>query len=388
MLTLFACLGLARFAYGMLLPSMSAALSLGYDQMGYISTGNFAGYMVSVALAPLLIRLLRPRLLIVLGLLLVAGGVLGMACSHSFLPLLCLYLLVGVGGGFANIPVMVLVSHWFRRERRGRAAGLMIMGSASGIVVSGYLIPHLNLLFGTEGWRIGWLVLGVIALLSALTAAVLIRNDPADLGLEPFGRKIALPPAAILTKETSGGAHILLQLGGLYLVFGITYMVYGTFIVTAMVTEYGFSEARAGFFWSWVGLFALTSGVLFGVLSDRIGRKWGLFLVFAIQSVAYLLAGSGLGNIALLVSIVLYGLSVFAIPAIMAAAVGDYLGLPRAAAAFSIITVFFAIGQTLGPGAAGLLATANGTFSSSFLIAAALTIVAALLTTRLPKPQG
>jgi MFS family permease len=153
------------------------------------------------------------------------------------------------------------------------------------------------------------------------------------------------------------------------------------------VTEYGFSEAKAGLFWSWVGLFALTSGVLFGVLSDRIGRKRGLLLVFAIQSVAYLLAGSGLGNTALLVSIVLYGLSVFAIPAIMAAAVGDYLGLSRAAAAFSTITVFFAIGQTLGPGAAGLLATATGTFSSSFLVAAALTAVAALLTTCLPKPQ-
>jgi MFS family permease len=385
-LTLFACLGLARFAFGMLLPAMSATLLLGYEQMGYISTGNFAGYLLAVALAPLLIRLLRPRRLIVIGLLLVAGGVLGMAYSHSFPALFLLYLLVGVGGGLANIPLMVLVSHWFRRERRGRAAGLMIMGSASGIVVSGHLIPHLNLLFGAQGWRVGWLVLGVIALTAALASALLIRNDPADLGLEPIGRKMPLPPTAVLVKESAGGGRILLELGALYLIFGITYMIYGTFIVTAMVTEYGFSEARAGFFWSWVGFFALFSGVLFGVLSDRIGRKRGLVLVFAIQSVAYLLAGSGLGSTALFVSIVLYGLSVFAIPTIMVAAVGDYLGLSRAAGAFSTITVFFAVGQTVGPGAAGLLAAATGAFSSSFLVAAALTAGAALLATLLPKP--
>ena len=43
-LTLFSCLGLARFAYGMLLPSMRAGLDLAYDQMGFISTGNFTGY--------------------------------------------------------------------------------------------------------------------------------------------------------------------------------------------------------------------------------------------------------------------------------------------------------------------------------------------------------
>ena len=55
---------------------------------------------------------------------------------------------------------------------------------------------------------------------------------------------------------------------------------------------------------------------------------------------------------------VLYGVAAFAIPAIMAAAVGDYFGLSRAAAAFSAVTIFFAVGQTFGPAAAGLLAEA------------------------------
>ena len=36
-MTIFSCIGLARFAYGMLLPSMAKALALGYDRMGFIT---------------------------------------------------------------------------------------------------------------------------------------------------------------------------------------------------------------------------------------------------------------------------------------------------------------------------------------------------------------
>lgn len=386
-LTLFACLGLARFAFGMLLPAMGAGLKLGYDQMGYISTGNFAGYLLSVALAPLLIRLLRPRRLIVCGLLLIALCMLIISRGQGFFTVAALYFCVGMGSGFANIPVMVLVSHWFRRERRGRAAGLMVMGSALGIVFSGFLIPRLNLALGPEGWRTGWLVLGLIALGVSLLAAALVRNDPADLGLEPVGRKTELPPQELMPKNPPGAGRILLELGLLYLIFGATYMIYGTFIVTTLVVEHGIAEARAGLFWSWVGGFGLVSGVLFGSLSDRIGRKGGLMLVFAVQTAAYVLAGANLGTPALMLSVVLYGLVAFAIPTIMAAAVGDYLGLSRAASAFSTITVFFAIGQTLGPGAAGMLAESLGTFRVSYLVAALLTGAAVFLASRLPGPR-
>jgi len=178
----------------------------------------------------------------------------------------------------------------------------------------------------------------------------------------------------------------MVGLGILYLIFGATYMIYGTLIVTTMVVEFGFAEAKAGMYWSWVGFFALFSGVLFGVLSDRIGRKGGLMAVFGVQTAAYLLAGSGLGSVALILSVVLYGLAVFSIPTIMAAAVGDYLGLSRAAAAFSLITLFFAVGQTIGPAAAGVIADASGTFTTSFIASGVLTGLAILLAAFLPKP--
>jgi len=387
-LTLFACLGLARFAYGMLLPGMRAGLGLGYDEMGFVSTGNFAGYLAAVALAPALIRRLRPRVTIVSGLLLITLCMFGISRSSGFLPLLFLYALIGVGSGFANIPVMVLVSHWFRRERRGRAAGLMVVGNGAAIIFAGYLMPALNAKLGAQAWRSGWLILGAITLAVAAAAATLLRNDPADLGLEPVGRREAIAPEQLAVPAGCRPARVLGQLGLLYLIFGATYMVYGTFIVTSMVVEFGFAEAKAGMFWSWVGFFSLFSGVVFGHLSDRVGRRGGLAAAFAVQTLAYFLVGAKLGAGSLLLSVVLYGVAAFAIPTIMAAAVGDYLGLSRAAQAFSLITLFFACGQTIGPGAAGILAKASGSFSSSYLAAAALTGAAVLLTGLLPRPEA
>ena len=89
-----------------------------------------------------------------------------------------------------------------------------------------------------------------------------------------------------------------------------------------------------------------------------------------------------------MISIILYGLAVFAIPAIMAAAIGDYLGLSRAATAFATVTIFFAFGQTIGPAGAGLIAAATGTFTTAYLLSALLTAVAALFAASLPTTKN
>jgi Uncharacterised MFS-type transporter YbfB len=87
-----------------------------------------------------------------------------------------------------------------------------------------------------------------------------------------------------------------------------------------------------------------------------------------------------------MISIMLFGLAFFAIPAIMAATVGDYLGASGAANAFVMITIFFAVGQTIGPGGAGVIAGMTGTFSTTYLLSALLTVSAAALAMSLPAP--
>jgi len=178
------------------------------------------------------------------------------------------------------------------------------------------------------------------------------------------------------------------DLGILYFLFGFTYVVYATFIVTSLVKDRGMSESVAGGFWIWVGLLSLLSGPVFGTLSDKLGRRAGLIIVFTLQSVSYLFAAIGMNEPMLYASVACFGLSAWSIPTIMAAAVGDIVGASRAPQAFGLVTFIFALGQISGPAAAGLIAERTGGFPTAFFMTSVLAALAAVLSYILLRPQS
>jgi len=388
-LTVFIALGLGRFALGMLLPAMAETLSLNYAQMGFISTSNFIGYLVAVLLSGFGAIHFGARAVITVALLLLGLSLLAVSQAKNFTAVLLLYFLTGLGSGAANVPVMGLVSHWFTPGWRGKAAGLIVTGNGLAIMFTGLLIPQINQWIGAEGWRTSWLLFGLIGIAGAFVSLVGLRNSPQSLGLEPIGgqpsatSQVPLPSSEVKTER-----GIVLHLGSIYFLFGFTYVIYITFIVTTWVQERGIAETTAGTLWFWLGFLSLFSGPLFGTLSDHLGRKAGLIIVFLLQGVAYVLVAAALPDVFLYLSFGLFGLCAWSIPSIMAAAAGDYMGPQRAVAAFGAVTFFFGIGQITGPAVAGMLAEASNGFSSSYWLAAALVAIAILLTATLRKPVG
>jgi MFS family permease len=386
---LFSCLGLGRFSLGMLLPSMGISLDLSYAQMGLIGTANFIGYMISVVLAGMIARAIGARWTISIGLVLVGGSMVLISQAMGFLAVMALYVATGIGSGLANVPMMGLVSHWFSKSTRGRAAGIMLSGNGIAIVFTGLLIPWINTTLGAEGWRTGWLTIGVISLCVAAVAAFFLRNDPQEKNRMPLGATDTLPTSN--GSETDRGEKrnkgTMVHLGCVYALFGATYVVYATFIVTVMVNERGFGEHTAGTFWAIVGGLSIFSGPLFGALSDRLGRKVGLMGVYSLFTISYTLVAANLSNPLLYASIGIFGLAVWSIPTIMSAAVGDYMGPARAVKAFGFITLFFGAGQITGPALAGYLADMTGTFSMVFWLCAFLTASAVVLTSFLRPPS-
>jgi len=391
MLCIFACLGFGRFALGMLLPSMAGSLHLSYSQMGFISTANFLGYLASVLVSAHWAGRIGSRRLIFLALLAVALSMSLVSRATGFLSVLLLYMITGIGSGATNVPVMGLVAAWFSSRRRGRAAGFIVIGSGFAIMISGRLIPFLNRRIGPEGWRTSWLILSGIVMLIAFVSYALLRDGPEEKGLTPVGGDEDATPATDVAQGKGVNIYrkgIIYYLGAIYFLFGYTYVIYATFIVTALVRERGFSESVAGNFWMWVGFLSLFSGPVFGTLSDRIGRNAGLMIVFSLQGLSYLLIATKLPGLFLYLSIGFYGLVAWSIPSIMAAAIGDYVGPKKSAAAIGFVTFIFGLGQISGPAVAGVLAERTGSFSGSFYMAAAFAGVAIVLSGFLRKPRA
>jgi MFS family permease len=384
-LCLLASLGLGRFSLGMMLPGMGAGLGLDYAQMGLISTVNFCGYLAAVLLCGRLSAMLGARLLIFLALLLVGVSMSLIGLSSSLAVIIVLYCLTGIGSALSNIPIIALISTWFPSGRRGRAAGLCVMGNGMGIMLSARLVPALN--GAGHDWRLSWLVLGGVVLCIAFFCLLLIRNSR-DSESQKESAKQQVRSGSLTEIIKGEKSRVILRCAAIYFLYGFTYVIYITFMVTSLVQERGLSEQAAGDIWSWVGIISVGSGLLFGYLSDRCGRKFALMLVFCIQAAAYLCVAMRWPMISVYVSVVCYGLVAFSVPTIMAALIGDLTGPQGVASVFGYVTFVFGIGQIAGPAIAGSLAEITTSFSSSFFMASFLTVIAIFLCNGLPGKKG
>jgi predicted MFS family arabinose efflux permease len=239
---------------------------------------------------------------------------------------------------------------------------------------TGPVAPEILARNGEDGWRWCWFLFGGITLLLALSSLALLRNRPSDKGLRPLGEDSGIsedgPRARGLAWGSVYRSRRVWHLGMVYTAFGFSYIIYMTFFVKYLTAEAGYSRQEAGDLFMILGGCSLFCGLIWGTVSDRIGRRPALMIVYLIQAVSFSLFALAQDRVGLTISAVLFGLTAWSIPAIMAAACGDVLGARLAPAALGFITLFFGIGQAVGPGIAGAMADVAGSFAPAFLLAA------------------
>jgi MFS family permease len=150
----------------------------------------------------------------------------------------------------------------------------------------------------------------------------------------------------------------------------------------------GWTNSEAGRLFTFLGFLSIFCGLLWGGISDVIGRKGGTALAYVALAISYGIFALFRSPGAFYVSAVFFGLTAWAIPTIMAAAAGDYVGPRLAPAGLGFITVFFGIGQAIGPYVGGLFADMTGSFTLSFIIASGVSITGVVGSLTLRRPRG
>jgi len=367
-------LGLGRFGYTVILPSMKEGLNLNYTQMGLIGTANLIGYLIFSLLGGFFASRFQPKIVIVISLTVETLTLYLTGMVTGFFGVLLARAVTGMGSAGANVPIMGLASAWFSPLRRGLAAGILVAGSGIGVLFTGLFIPGIISSHGADGWRFAWYNLALLTLLITFLCQLIIKNSPSEVGLCPFGteEKSPVPPNS---PEDIKWAKVyknrsLWQLGFVYFAFGFSYIIYATFFSAHTMRAGNLNQAAAGAIWSVVGLISLVSGVIWGGISDKIGRQMALFMVFLLHAFSYFVFAISTTKTGFYISALAFGVSAWSIPSIVAAFAGDLVGAKLAPAALGKVTVTFGIGQALGPYVAGFLTDTYDTFSYAFLLAA------------------
>jgi MFS family permease len=288
---------------------------------------------------------------------------------------------MGAGGAGAHIAMTTLPMVWFERERLGGALGIVTGGTGLGIIVVSLLVPPLLSALGTEAWRDCWKLMSLITLSIFVTGIFLLREKRSPLPsrvLERVGENHGTirpePGACRMVEEQAPDGHKVLKGGGLsiksifvvYFIFGFAYNIYTTYFVSFLVDELGIARGTAGVIWSTFGWTCMASGLIWGFLSDRLGRRPALLWNNGTIALA-------LGIPLLFHQPVLLGLSTFLFGAtflgtvtIVAASIGDQVG-EKQAAVYGLVTLVHGFGQLLGTTIGGYLKDLTGSFQLTFL---------------------
>jgi len=383
MLTTIAAHGFGRMAYTIILPAMKDGLAFDYTQLGLLGTGNFIGYLTMAVIGGFLAARFGTRIVITFALLLMGVTLILTGLAETFGFAFAMRLLTGLGNGAAYVPAMALGSAWFAMKRRGFATGIVSGGIGAGTLISGLVVPPILAAYGNEGWRYSWYYLGGAVLIVAGVVFLFIRSRPDEMGLRqvgeeggveggPGGPKVSTLDWGLVYKKGS-----VWYLGITYFFYGLSYIIYMVFFAAYLVKEMGLSPQWAGGLWAAVGGLSVFCGVIWGGISDRLGRARGAALAYLVLASAYIVYALIRVEFGFYLSAILFGLTAWSIPTIMAATAGDLVGPRLAPAGLGFVTIFFGIGQALGPAIGGFLADETGSFMVPFLAAGGISLIGA-----------
>jgi MFS family permease len=366
--------GFVRMAYGVVLPYMQESLSLSFSETGMLGTFMFLGYLITVGLSGVLAVRWGAKVVLLTGGWIVTGGLFGLAWASSFWWASLFMFIAGAGSAIVFTPLMSLTIGWFP-EKRGAVVGLLLSGAGIGMILSGILVPLIIKLFPEYGWRAAWILFGGISLTVLLVASKVLENPHITNRAETNKEK----PNWFKNKN-------LIKLGWLYFLVGIAYLIPILYQSVYMI-EVGIPKTVAGNVFAFAGIFSIAGAPIWGYISDRMGSKKTL-LVVLFWAITGNIIPAILPNLAgFMISSAIWGTATGGLMALIQVNASQQVSQKYVAVAIGFISIFYAVGQMIGPGLAGWIIEHLGGFSVAYGFGIVIYVVGLLLGISLTKDK-
>ncbi len=237
-----------------------------------------------------------PKRVILVALLLLGSGAIGASFVQKLWHVYVttgLFMALGAGG-VAITTGSTVVARWFE-ARRGVAMGIAAGGMSAGQLVVIPLATGLTVWFG---WRASFLWLGAGLLVFVLPVALLlVRNDPEERSLRPYGatgpKQTAAQVAAVQKagRVPVGEAMRVPQFWLLLATFFVCGYTSNGMVLTHFMPhalEHNFSELQASTALGVMGAMNVLGTIGSGWLCDRFGRRGPLATYYFVRGLSLL----------------------------------------------------------------------------------------------------
>ena len=376
----------SRAAPGALLVDMERSTGWSTSTLSIAASISLVMYGVGGPLAAFVMSRIGLRSTTVMSLLLAAVSFLFSARTES---LWSFYLWFGFGAGLASgliasVLGATIANRWFV-DRRGLVTGIFGASTSAGLLV---FFPFFTALAANSGWRRSLEIGAVLLVVTAIPAAWLMRDAPADVGLAPYGgtpEPTRAPDRGLFRRAVRRPEFWLLAVT--FMVCGVTSngLVGQHFIAHA--TEHGFAEVTAANWLAVMGLFNFVGTLISGWLTDRYDPRRLLFAYYSFRGVSLFFLPVIHDNVSIGVFAVLFGLDYIATvpPTIMLCA--EAFGRHNAGTVYGWVFAAHQIGAALSAWGAAVIREAAGDYTWAFSAGGGIAIAAGMLVTMIRRPS-
>jgi MFS family permease len=345
-----------------------------------IASINYVVYALAAPMVGLAFDRLGPQLLMPLGAALVGLGLLLSSISNSLFGLYFSYgIVTALGqGALGFVGHNALISFWFVK-RRGTAIGIASMGQGVGALV---MVPATQMLIDSVGWRWAYIVTGSVMLLILVPAnALLQRRAPEDVGQFPDGdtaaiaqnpdRRSTMPSKErdwTLRKAAHSFPFWCITIG--HLALGTALFMINTHAIAHFVAV-GYEKLAASFYFGLIGFIRIGATILWGSISDRLGRSetYGLAIFVTVIGVLGMIAMTVDAPLWLVyLTIAVYGIGHSAGNPTYGAVIGDIFSGRKIGLIFGFLEISFGLGSAFGSWIGGYLFDSTGSYAWSFAV--------------------